>query len=119
MRVHITTLLLIAALNVCSFADQFRVGARMQVKENSMCFQTDIDLTVWQRFGKVVTSAVMESYRNVVLGSRQAWQFTNIQAVKILSYWPEWHQVHVEMLIPGKVKWTGSRWWLDDRDIVE
>lgn len=67
----------------------------VQAKEMSMWFGTDTDLTVWQRFREIATPTVMESYRDVVLGSRQAWQFTKIQAVKILSYWPEGHQVNV------------------------
>jgi hypothetical protein len=89
----------------------------MHVKENSMWFQTDTDLTVWQRFGKVASSAVMESYRNVVLGSRQAWRFTNIQLVKILSYAPEENQVKVEMLAPGRL--NDSIWWIDGNDCVK
>jgi hypothetical protein len=60
MRVQILTLLVLASLNVCSFADQFRVGARMHVKEMSMWFQTETDLTVWQRFQKVATPTVLE-----------------------------------------------------------
>ena len=59
----------------------------------------------------------MESYRNVVLGSRQAWQFTNIQPVKILRYEPEENQVKVEMLAPGRL--NGSVWWLDGNDFVK
>jgi hypothetical protein len=98
MKIQITILVL-AALTVCAFAGELRVGARMHVKEMSMWFVTDTDLAVWQRFREIAAPAVMESYRNVVLGSRQAWQFTNIQAVTILSYWPERHQVNVEMLI--------------------
>jgi len=89
----------------------------MQVKENSMWFQTDVDLTVWQRFGKVATPAVMESYKAVVLGSRQAWQFTKQLTVKILNYEPEENQVKVEMLTPGRL--IGSEWWLDGGDLVE
>jgi hypothetical protein len=117
MRAHILTLLVLASLNVCLFADQFRVGARMQVRENSMCFQTDVDLTVWQRFGKVATPAVMESYQTVVLGSRQAWQFTNPLTVKILNYEPTENQVNVELLTPGRL--LGSVWWLDGGDLVD
>jgi hypothetical protein len=118
MRIQIIVPVL-AALTVCAFAGQFRVGARMHVKENSMWFQTDTDLTVWQRFQKVATPAVIESYRDVVLGSRQAWQFGNIQSVKILSYEPEENQVKVEMLVPGKIRLDGSIWWLDGGDLVE
>jgi hypothetical protein len=84
-----------------------------------MWFQNDYDLAVWQRFGAVATPAVMETYRDVVLGCRQAWQFGSIQTVKILWYWAGGHQVNVEMLIPGKVKFDGSKWSLDDRDLVE
>jgi hypothetical protein len=117
MRVYIGILLVIGVLNVGTFADQVRVGASMHVKENSIWFQTDTDLTVWQRFRKVASSAVMESYRSVVLGSRQAWQFTNIQLVRILSYEPEENQVKVEMLTPGRL--NGSIWWVDSNDCVK
>ena len=114
MKVHIPTLLFSLALSVCSFADQFRVGASMQVKANSIWFQTDVDLTVWQRFEKIATPAVMESYQTVVLGSRQAWQFTKPLTVKILSYEPQENQVKVEMLAPGRL--NATVWWLDGKD---
>ena len=114
MRVHITTLFVMAALNVCSFANELRVGDEVQVKENSMWFQTDLDLTVWQRFAKVATPEVMESYRSVVLGCRQAWQFLNVQSVKILSYEPEENQVQVKMVGPGRMH--GTVWWVDSDD---
>jgi hypothetical protein len=44
----------------------------------------------------------MEFYQTVVLGSRQAWQFTKLLTVKILSYEPEENQVNVEMLAAGR-----------------
>ncbi len=77
-------------------------------------FQTDVDLTVWQRFEKIATPAVMESYQTVVLGSRQAWQFTKPLTVKILSYEPQENQVKVEMLAPGRL--NATVWWLDGKD---
>ena len=117
MRAHILTLLVLASLNVCLFADQFRVGARMQVRENSLRFQTDVDLMVWQRFGKVANPAVMESYQTVVLGSRQAWQFTKQLTVKILNYEPQENQVRVELLTSGRL--IGSVWWLDGGDLMD
>jgi hypothetical protein len=44
----------------------------------------------------------MEFYQTVLLGSRQAWQFTKLLTVKILSYEPEENQVNVEMLAAGR-----------------
>ena len=116
MKLRITILVL-AALNLCASAGEIRQGARMQAKENSIWFQTEIDLTVWQRFGKVATAKVLESYQTVVIGSRQAWQFTKSLAVKVLSYDPQENQVKVEMLAPGRL--NGSVWWLDGKALGE
>ena len=54
----------------------------------------------------------MEFYQTVVLGSRQAWQFTKLLTVKILSYEPEENQVNVEMLAAGRFLWQRlmARW---------
>jgi hypothetical protein len=112
MKLRITILVL-AALNLCASAGEIRQGARMQAKEISIWFQTEIDLTVSQRFGKVATAKVLESYQAIVLGSRQAWQFKKPLAVKVLSYDPEENQVKVEMLAPGRL--NGSVWWLDGK----
>ena len=117
---NLRIILVILTISLASaFAGQFRVGAKMHVKEDSMWFQTDVGLTVWQRFQKTATPSVLESYRDVVLGSRQAWQFGLVQSVKILGYEPQENQVNVEMLVPGKIKWDGSTWWLDGRDLRE
>jgi len=118
MKIQIILVILTTSL-VSAFAGQFRVGARMHVKEDSMWFQTDADLTVWQRFQKTATPPVLESYRDVVLGSRQAWQFGLVQSVKILGYEPQENQVNVQMLTPGKIKWDGSIWWMDGSDLME
>jgi hypothetical protein len=83
MRRQLVTLLLLASVNVCSLAAQFKVGDKIDIKEDSMWFPDQISLIVWQRFAKVASPEVLESYRDVVLGCRAAWQFLDRQTVKI------------------------------------
>jgi hypothetical protein len=98
MRIPIITLLFLAASNICSFAGEIRLGAKMHVKELSMWFETDRELLVWQRFQHVSSPEVIKSYQDVLLGSRGAWQFGSKLPVKIISYWQDSHQVEVKHL---------------------
>lgn len=102
-----------------AFAGGIREGATMHVKDGSMWFQQDYDLDVWQRFKAIATPEVMDSYQDVVLECRQAWQFVLVQTVKILTYWPDQHRVKVRMQGPPGKAMTGTLWWVDDRDIVD
>jgi hypothetical protein len=80
------------------FAAEIREGARMHVKENSMWFHSSTELAVWQRFQQVSTPEVMKTYQEIVLDTREAWQFGNRLPVKIITYWPGEHEVEVKML---------------------
>lgn len=111
------TILVLAAFSLCALAGEIRVGARMHVKGWAMWFGDNTNLRSWQILQERSTPAALESYRDAILSSREAWQFDTLKDVKILTYWPEEHEVNVEMIMPGKEKWNGSKWWIDDRDL--
>jgi hypothetical protein len=52
MRVHLATLLVIAALIVGSFAESIREGAKMEVKPDSIWFLQVGNLSTWQKVEK-------------------------------------------------------------------
>jgi hypothetical protein len=108
----------LAAFSVCAFAGEIRVGARMHVKGSAMWFGDNTNLRAWQILQERFTPAGLESYRDAILSSRSAWQFDTPKEVKILTYWPGEHEVNVEMILPGKEKWNGNRWWVDDKDLM-
>jgi len=116
MRVRIAIFALLVAMNVCSFAAEIREGARMHLKENSMWFQSSSELATWQRFQQVSTPQVIKTYQDVVLGTREAWQFGNKLPVRIVTYWPNEHEVEVKMLPVGG---RFDIWWVDAKDCIE
>lgn len=59
----------------------------------------------------------MGDYEDKMLSNRDAWQFGNQLAVKILSYDSSKQQVNVEMKTPGRM--LGTKWWLDASDLVQ
>jgi hypothetical protein len=109
-------LLTILGLAAFSVAGDIRLGARMHVKGWAMWFGDGTNLRSWQILQERSTPAALEAYRDAILSSREAWQFDTPKDVKIL-YWPGGNEVNVEMIAPGKEKWNGSKWWVDDRDL--
>ena len=98
-------------LDIGSFAGEIRKGATMQVKPNSIWFEDTAKLTRWQEVKKSGNTTALTSYQDEVLSHRDAWQFTNQLAVKILSYERGKNRVNVEMKTPGRL--LGSTWLLD------
>jgi hypothetical protein len=99
------------ALGLAAFAGSIEKGAAMQVKANSIWFQNQAELAHWQQLKNKGDSTALAAYQEKVLGNRDAWQFTNQLAVKILSYDMAKHQVHVEMTTEGRMQ--GTDWLLD------
>jgi hypothetical protein len=111
MRVHLSTLLILTALVVGSFAQQLQEGSKMEVKPDSIWFLEVGNLSTWQKLKKAGNPAEFESYQTKELGARHAWQFTKPLTVKIISFEPQKNQAKVELLTPGR--YLGSTWWID------
>jgi hypothetical protein len=100
MRVHLSTLLVLTALIVGSFAQQIQGGAKMEVKPGSIWFLEVGNLSTWQKLKKAGNPAEFESYQTKELGARHAWQFTKPLTVKIISFEPQKNQaIHIHKAI--------------------
>ncbi len=111
MRAHLSTLLVLGALIVGSFAEPIRDGAKMEVKPDSIWFLEVGNLSTWQKLKKAGNPAEFESYQTKEFGARHAWQFTKPLTIKIISFEPQKNQAKVELLTPGR--YLGSTWWID------
>jgi hypothetical protein len=103
-------LFLLAFAGACH-AGEIRGGATRRVKADSIWFQDAAQLAHWQALKKVGDAAALESYQDVLLKNRDAWQFLYPLEVRILGYRPNAHLVDVKMKSEGRMK--GSRWILD------
>ena len=104
-------LLLAVALSADSLAGEIRKGTTAQVKPNSIWFQEAAKLAHWQQLKRSGDAATLKSYEDDVLSHREAWQFLNPLAVKILNHEPGKNRVKVEMKTPGRL--LGGTWFLD------
>ena len=104
-------LFIVAALAVAGFAGEIEKGAAMQVKPNSIWFQDAAQLAHWQKLKKSGNAKALASYQERLLSEREAWQFLNPLAVKIVGYQPKQRRVDVEMTSEGRMK--GTTWLLD------
>jgi hypothetical protein len=110
MRAFLTLLLLVASITGLLAAD-FKKGAIMQVKPNSIWFEEAVKLTEWQQKRKNSAGAAFANYQKSILSAREAWQFINPQTVKVLGYERGKNQVTVELKATGRLQ--GSTWVLD------
>ncbi len=94
-----------------ALAADIRAGAVMQVKANSIWFDEAADLAKWQELKKSGDAAALAAYEKDKLGSREAWQFLNPLAVKVLTYRPQANQVEVKMKTKGRFE--GLKMYLD------
>lgn len=110
MRAYLALLALLAVTSGC-FAGDIRPGAAMQVKPNSLWFGQAAQLTHWQQLKKSGDTAALAAYQDKLLHARDAWQFTDQLAVKILGYDARHSKVHVQMTTQGR--FAGTDWFLD------
>jgi hypothetical protein len=96
---------------------QIVVGDAANVRANSMWFQEPDKLSQWQQLKRASNAAALASYEQEVLGSREAWQFTNRLAVKVLAYNEADEQVTVELTTPGRL--AGTEWFVDLSAIIQ
>ena len=115
MRTYLA-LVLLGALSTACFAGEIRKGATMQVKPNSIRFSDRAKLAHWQELKKSGRREALASYQANALSEREAWQFVNPLAVKILGYEPEKNTVNVKMTTAGR--FLGTPWFLDADAIV-
>ena len=116
MRAHLALLVLVVC-SVGSLAGEFRAGATMTVKPNSIWFEETADLTRWQQLKKARNAAALTAYQEGKLRNRDAWQFSYPMVVKILGYEPKTNQVSVEMLTEGRM--LGTKWVLDAGTLMQ
>ena len=107
----VAALPLAAVVSADSLAGEIRNGTTAQVKPNSIWFEEAAKLAHWQQLKKSGDAAALKSYEDDVLSHREAWQFLNPLAVKILDHEPGKNRVKVEMKTPGRL--VGTTWFLD------
>ena len=83
----------------------------MQVRPNSIWFQSAAELARWQQVKKSGDSKALAAYQDEKLSQRDAWQFLNRLTVTILTYDSGKNQVELKMSTPGRM--LGTTWWLD------
>jgi hypothetical protein len=89
-------------------------GDTVQVKSSSIWFKTSEELAIWQRFPEKFGPKDVETYKNLILEMRAAWQFDATLPVRVISYAPELHAVEVKMLTKGRL--FNTVWWVDEKD---
>lgn len=113
----ILSVLLLAALTGSAFAADITVGTMMQLKPNSMSFETADQLAKWHAMKKNSSPAALAKYEDAQLHARDAWQFLEPIDVKILSYDPAKAQVEVQMKTPGRM--SDTTWFVDPSAITK
>jgi hypothetical protein len=94
-----------------ALAGEIQTGATMQMKANSIWFQDQEKFAHWQRLKRGGDAAALASYQEEARSQRDAWQFIERLAVRILIYEAGENKVRVEMTTPGRL--SGSKWLLD------
>ena len=117
MTIKVATLLVLLSAATCALAGEIREGSTIYVKANSMWFESYNGLHAWQRDKKTLSPEDLKAHQDNLLGSRDAWQFTSKQPVRIHRYYAAGNAVEVEMLNPGRLH--GSIWWVDENDCVK
>ena len=70
---------------------------------------------MWKRVRQAFAPKDVKTYRQIILDTRQAWQFiSGPTKVKVISYWANQHEIHVQMLTDGRL--SDTEWWVDDKD---
>src|SRR5262249_35779518 len=83
----------------------------------SIWFTDEEDLAVWKRVRQVFTPKDVKIYQQIILDTRQAWQFiAGPIKVQVINYWANQHEINVKMLTEGRL--AGSEWWVDDKDFM-
>jgi hypothetical protein len=103
--------------SIAGFAGEIREGATMHVRPNSIWFQDADKFAHWQRLQKRGDSTALASYQDKVLSNRDAWQFINQLAVRVLRYERRKHRVNVEMKTEGRL--LGTKWLLDSDSVLQ
>jgi hypothetical protein len=104
--------LFLAALGGASLAADIRAGATVRVKAGSLFFEDAGKLARWQRQKKRDDAATLARIQASMLRAREAWQFTDLQTVKVLDFDAKTGRVRVEMLAEGRMQ--GTRWVVEE-----
>ena len=99
---------LVAAAILClaavyAEAADIRDGDTGYVAKNSIWFTDESDLSVWKRVRKAFAPKDVKTYQQIILGERQAWQFSGPIKVKVIGYWANEHEINVKMLTGGRL----------------
>src|SRR5262245_66316024 len=100
---------LVAAAILClaavyAEAADIRDGDTGCVAKNSIWFTDESDLSVWKRVRKAFAPKDVKTYQQIILGERQAWQFSGPIKVKVISYWAKEPEIYVELVNEGRVE---------------
>ncbi len=112
--------ILVAAAILCfagarAEASEIHDGDTGYIANNSIWFTEESDLAVWKRVRQAFAPKDVKTYRQIILDTRQAWQFiSGPTKVKVISYWANQHEIHVQMLTDGRL--SDTEWWVDDKD---
>lgn len=92
-------------------AIELRKGETAVVKAGSIWFLDAAKLAEWQALKAAGDTAVLRANQDKILGTRDAFQFTDPLEVLVLDYEPAAASVQVEMKMPGRMQ--GTTWFLD------
>jgi hypothetical protein len=112
--------ILIAAAILCfagarAEASEIHDGDTGYIANNSIWFTEESDLAVWTRVRQAFAPKDVKTYQQIILETRQAWQFIGGPIkVKVISYWTNQHEIHVQMLTEGRL--ADTEWWVEDKD---
>jgi hypothetical protein len=106
-------LALIALLGMSTLvlAGEIKAGATMQVKANSIWFDTQAQLARWQALKKGGNAKNIAKYQEKLMSEREAWQFVNPLTVEVLRYDVKKPRVEVKMTNEGRMQ--GAIFWID------
>jgi hypothetical protein len=100
----------------CAEAAEIHEGDTGYIANNSICFEDQTDLAVWQRVRHAFAPKGVTTYQEIILKQRQAWQFIGGPIkVKVISYWVDQHEINVKML-DTEGRFADSEWWVEDKD---
>ena len=112
--VKLVTAAILCLADVHAEAAEIHDGDTGYVAKNSIWFTEESDLSVWKRVRGAFTPKDVNTYQQIILEERQAWQFSGPIKVKVISYWANQHEINVKMLTEGRL--ADSEWWVEDKD---
>ena len=106
---------ILCIVGVCAEAADIHDGETGYIADSSIWFTNESDLSVWKRVREAFAPKDVQTYQDIILKERQAWQFISGPVkVKVISYWANQHEINVKMLTEGRL--ANTEWWVEDKD---